>query len=103
MISQRCPRCYSKRIRQGYRPTRLWSKFLFRFNLLCDDCNWEFKGFAVPGTVSKKSAKSRKKQNPAEKQAVNFSENDSGVNYEAASQILSDEKARRKRRVKVRL
>jgi hypothetical protein len=27
-------------------------KILFRYNLLCDKCNWEFRGFAVPGTVS---------------------------------------------------
>jgi hypothetical protein len=57
MISQRCPRCASSRIRQGYRPTPLWSKILFRYNLLCDACNWEFTGFAVPGTVTKKPAK----------------------------------------------
>ena len=54
MISQRCPKCSSSRIRRGYRPTALWSKLLFRYNLLCDACNWEFKGFAVPGTVSNK-------------------------------------------------
>ncbi len=60
MISQTCPRCHSKRIRRGYRPTPLWSKILFRYNLLCDGCNWEFKGFAVPGTVSAKPTKRRK-------------------------------------------
>lgn len=62
MISQRCPKCYSSRIRAGYRPTPLWSKLLFRYNLLCDSCNWEFKGFAVPGTVSSRSRSSKKKQ-----------------------------------------
>lgn len=63
MISQRCPRCYSRRIRRGYRQTHLLSKLFFRYNLLCDGCNWEFKGFAVPFTVSstsiKKSSKSK--------------------------------------------
>jgi hypothetical protein len=29
--------------------------------LLCDNCNWEFAGFAVPGTVSSKPSKKRKK------------------------------------------
>jgi hypothetical protein len=29
--------------------------------LLCDSCNWEFKGFAVPGTVSAKPTKKPKK------------------------------------------
>lgn len=60
MISQRCPRCGSSRIRRGYRPTPIWSKILFRFNLLCDGCNWEFKGFAVPGTVSSKPNRRKK-------------------------------------------
>lgn len=62
MISQKCPRCHSNRIRRGYRSTRFWSKLMFRYNLLCNACNWEFKGFAVPGTVSVKPAKKHKKQ-----------------------------------------
>ena len=62
MISQKCPKCLSSRIRRGYRPTPLWSKILFRYNLLCDSCNWEFKGFAVPGTVSAKPTKNPKKK-----------------------------------------
>ena len=62
MISQKCPRCNSKRIRRGYRPTSFFSKILFRYNLLCDNCNWEFKGFAVPGTVTYKPTRKQKKQ-----------------------------------------
>lgn len=62
MISQRCPKCNSSRVRAGYRPTPLWSKVLFRYNLLCNNCNWEFRGFAVPGTVTAKSKKSKRKQ-----------------------------------------
>jgi len=61
MISQRCPRCASDRIRRGYRPTSIFSKIIFRYNLLCDNCNWEFKGFAVPGTISTKPTRKRKK------------------------------------------
>jgi hypothetical protein len=38
--------------------------------LLCDNCNWEFTGFAVPGTVSAKPTK-----NPKKKQVVKISEN----------------------------
>ena len=63
MISQRCPRCYSRRIRKGYRQTPFLSKLFFRYHLLCDSCNWEFKGFAVPGTVSTK-LKKKKTKNP---------------------------------------
>lgn len=61
MVSQRCPRCASGRVRRGYRPTPIWSKVLFRYNLLCDNCNWEFTGFAIPGTVSTKPTKRQKK------------------------------------------
>jgi hypothetical protein len=70
MISQKCPKCLSNRVRRGYRPTPLWSKVLFRYNLLCDNCNWEFTGFAVPGTVSSKPTK-----NPKKKQTGRLNEN----------------------------
>jgi hypothetical protein len=60
MISQRCPKCLSKRVRHGYRPTPVWSKFLMRYNLLCDGCNWEFVGFAVPGTITHKPIRKSK-------------------------------------------
>lgn len=60
MISQKCPKCSSSRIRRGYRPTPFWSKMLFRYNLLCDACNWEFQGFAVPGTVTNKPTRKDK-------------------------------------------
>lgn len=60
MISQRCPKCLSDRVRLGYRPTPIWSKVLFRYHLLCDSCNWEFTGFAVPGTVSHKPTRKKK-------------------------------------------
>jgi hypothetical protein len=70
MISQRCPKCGSSRIRHGYTPTPIWSKFLFRYNLLCDGCNWEFKGFAVPGTVSTKP--SRKPKRKVQKYGADF-------------------------------
>ncbi len=61
MISQKCPKCRSNRIRRGYRSTPIWSKIIFRYNLLCDGCNWEFTGFAVPGTVDTKSTRKAKK------------------------------------------
>ncbi len=70
MISQKCPKCRSDRIRRGYRPTPLWSKMLFRYNLLCDNCNWEFMGFAVPGTVSSKPTRKIKKTPPIKNEIV---------------------------------
>jgi hypothetical protein len=36
-------------------------KLIFRYYLLCNNCNWEFTGFAVPGTVSSKTKPSKKK------------------------------------------
>lgn len=63
MISQKCPKCSSNRVRRGYRQTPLWSKILFRYNLLCDACNWEFQGFAVPGTVTNKPTRKDKRKN----------------------------------------
>lgn len=59
MATQKCPKCRSKRIRQGYRPTPILFKLIFRYNLLCDECNWEFNGFAIPGTVRKKTKKKK--------------------------------------------
>jgi hypothetical protein len=70
MISQRCPRCRSDRVRLGYRPTPLWSAIVCRFNLLCDNCNWEFAGFAVPGTTSGKKKKNPRKTEAAEENNV---------------------------------
>lgn len=76
MISQKCPKCFSSRVRRGYRPTPFWSKILFRYNLLCDNCNWEFTGFAVPGTVSAKPTKSpKKKQNTQPDESLKSSSN----------------------------
>jgi hypothetical protein len=53
MISQRCPKCRSSRIRRGYKPTPLLLRMVGIYNLLCNHCNLLFTGFAVPGTVPK--------------------------------------------------
>ena len=54
-------------MRRGYRPTMLLMKLLFRYNLLCDSCNWEFTGFAVPGTVEYAPRRKRKDRKPVAK------------------------------------
>lgn len=74
MISQNCPKCNSSRVRRGYRPTPIWSKILFRYNLLCDSCNWEFTGFAVPGTVTVKPNKTHKKKQKTHSESNNSAE-----------------------------
>lgn len=88
MISQKCPKCLSSRVRRGYRPTPFWSKILFRYNLLCDNCNWEFTGFAVPGTVSAKPTKSPKKKTAVKTSPdeVNSSNNPDQNSREEASE-----------------
>lgn len=81
MATQNCPRCGSGRVRRGYRPTPIWWKILFRYNLLCDTCNWEFRGFAIPGTVSTKPPRKRKKADRVE----NEKQNNLGDNDEETS------------------
>ena len=88
MISQRCPKCLSQRVRHGYRPTPFWSKLLLRYNLLCDSCNWEFVGFAVPGTVSHKPTKKSKPkpvENKTEEDGNENSDEDNTQVYKTAS------------------
>lgn len=65
MFVQKCPSCRSSRIRRGYRATGLLSRLVFRYNLLCDGCNLEFRGFAFP-RPSPRSArnKNKKKKKP---------------------------------------
>lgn len=62
MISQKCPRCNSNRVRRGYRHTPWLSRLIGRYYLLCDNCNWEFTGFAVPGTTSAKPTRRSKRK-----------------------------------------
>ena len=62
MIGQRCPKCKSSRIRRGYKPTPLLLRMFGIYNLLCDDCNLLFKGFAVPGTVPRHGSKTTKQR-----------------------------------------
>jgi hypothetical protein len=94
MISQKCPKCLSKRVRRGYRPTPLWSKILFRYNLLCDNCNWEFVGFAVPGTVSAKPTRSPKKKptNKLTETSDNHKSNETSMDHASNNSISSLEK-----------
>lgn len=84
MATQRCPKCKSKRVRLGYRPTSMLLKILFTYNLLCDECNWEFTGFAIPGTVAKKTKKKKVNVNTEN----NYDLNKSDENM--ISEILSD-------------
>ena len=57
MISQKCPKCRSSRIRKGYKPTPLLFRLVGIHYLLCNHCNLLFTGFAVPGTAGRSSKK----------------------------------------------
>jgi hypothetical protein len=70
MISQRCPKCRRARIRRGYKPTPLLFRMVGIYNLLCDHCNLLFTGFALPGTVRKRS-RGRDPSNPPGKGKLN--------------------------------
>lgn len=53
MFVRQCPRCGSTRIQQGFDdPPLLWRLFGF-YDLLCNNCDLEFRGFALPGTVKR--------------------------------------------------
>lgn len=97
MISQRCPKCNSSRVRAGYRPTPIYLKLLFRYYLLCNNCNWEFTGFAVPGTVSSKTKSGKKK---ATATAVADKTNNAAVKKYSVS---DGERIKTKKRVKIKI
>jgi hypothetical protein len=50
----RCPRCHSSRIQHGFNDESALLRLLFVRELLCNNCNLEFKGFALPGTLNRK-------------------------------------------------
>jgi hypothetical protein len=72
MISQRCPKCRSSRIRKGYKPTPLLFRLVGIHHLLCNHCNLLFTGFAVPGTLGSPNKKAAKRKGSDEsKRPVN--------------------------------
>ena len=64
-------------------------KMIGRYYLLCDACNWEFTGFALPGTVS--SRRRRTKQGQEKEEVESQHSEDSAVDG-----------VKRKKRVRVR-
>lgn len=72
MISQRCPKCRSSRIRKGYKPTPLLFRLVGIHYLLCNHCNLLFTGFAVPGTVGRPGKKSTRSGHETKDQPRNL-------------------------------
>lgn len=102
MISQKCPKCGSKRIRRGYRPTSIFLKIFFRFHLLCDNCNWEFKGFALPIGKSSKTQGSRKRKEITNK-TVETAASETNIENKIASQNVKTEGRHKKIKKKVKI
>ena len=46
-------------MRRGYTDTPLLLRLIGVYNLLCDNCNLLFRGFAVPGTVPARGTRRR--------------------------------------------
>jgi hypothetical protein len=65
LIARRCPKCGSSRLRRGYTDTPLLLRLIGVYNLLCDNCNLLFKGFAVPGTVPARGSRRRRQAREA--------------------------------------
>ncbi|MGH9902426.1 MAG: hypothetical protein ACRD68_11525 [Pyrinomonadaceae bacterium] len=70
MIGRRCPKCGSSRVRRGYKDTMLLLRMVGVYNLLCDNCNLLFTGFAIPGTVPARGSHRRKRRADAERKAA---------------------------------
>lgn len=113
MATQKCPKCKSDRVRLGYRPTSAFLKLIFRYHLLCDACNWEFTGFAIPGTVAKKTKKKRTTENDNQNN-TNLTGNtlklieNTNDSFESNSEIMEADdtqfkKTKVKKKVKVKL
>ena len=108
MATQKCPKCGSKRIRPGYRTTSIFMKLIFRYNLLCNNCNWEFVGFAIPGTLSNK-AKNKKKypdpnfRRPEDIENKEIDKLQTGLNLKEGNLVnTTPQKIKVRKRVKVR-
>lgn len=68
MIGGRCPKCYAgSRVRRGYTETPLILRAIGIYRLLCDNCNLQFIGFAVPGTVPARGTHRRRMRERREK------------------------------------
>lgn len=62
MISPKCPKCGSSRVRRGYKRTPLVMRLFGIYHLLCDHCNLLFTGFVVPGTLQRRKKHRRHKK-----------------------------------------
>jgi hypothetical protein len=76
-----------------------------RYNLLCNGCNWEFVGFALPGTVDSPTYRKRKKREETGKPESSVENNKGSANEFKAQSNANGNSSRLKvkKRVKVKL
>jgi hypothetical protein len=55
-------------VRRGYTDTPLLLRMIGVYNLLCDNCNLLFRGFALPGTVPARGTHRRHRRHHGEGQ-----------------------------------
>ncbi len=53
MFVRRCPKCGSSRVQRGFNDPPLPLRLIGIYDLLCNNCDFEFKGFALPGTIKR--------------------------------------------------
>lgn len=53
MLSPRCPRCRSSRVQRGYDDPPLLLRLFGIYEMLCNNCNFEFRSLAFPGTLKR--------------------------------------------------
>jgi hypothetical protein len=71
MFVQGCPRCRSKRVQLGFNDPPLILRMLGFNEILCNNCNLEFKGFALPGAV-KRMASTREEHAKTKRRAPRY-------------------------------
>jgi hypothetical protein len=54
MFTSSCPRCGSQRIQRGFYDPPLYLRLAGVFDLLCNNCNFEFRGRSLPGLHSRR-------------------------------------------------
>ena len=70
MFGPRCPKCRSSRVQYGYARSLFLLKIFGIKNLLCNNCNYPFKAFALHSAVSRASKRRRKKGTDDEKRVT---------------------------------
>lgn len=53
MFARSCPQCGSSRVQRGFNDPPLLLRLIGIYDLLCNNCDLEFKGFALPGTIKR--------------------------------------------------